>query len=168
MWTRRFLLTGLFTGALLVGLTFVAMWPVMSLMPHGLGVLAGLAVPCVVGLIIYPPLWYVLIHRRRDYSGANTLRLVAYSYAGPCAITILGMLAGMLYPSEAVVSTGGWGWATLLEFAEVLMAAVVAAVMVAIPYVIIAGPLAFVHRLLMLRFFARPGAEPAAPDTPRT
>jgi hypothetical protein len=70
-----------------------------------------------------------------------------------------------LYPADAVVSTEGWGWATLSALAWILAGLLVLAAMVAIPYVVIAGPMAFVHRLLMLRLFARPDVDPTAPSS---
>jgi hypothetical protein len=162
MWTRRFLLTGISIAALLAGLAFAGIWFATYLVLGGLAGVVGLG---AVGVIIYPALWYRLIHSGRDYSAGNTLRLVAYTYGASCAIVILGVFAGMLYPSGGDVGAPDWGLATLSALAAILMALLAAAAVIAIPYAAIAGPIAFLHRLLMLRLFARPDADPTARQT---
>jgi hypothetical protein len=154
MCTRRFLLGGICTSAAFAGIALVATWLVVRA-SHTAGVVA------------YPTVWYAVIHREQNYSIGNTFCLIAYTYAGSCLLAML-IVAVVMAPrvtAQEAFAQGAYGQTVIKLFYP--LAVIPFAAVFAIPYATVFTPIAFLHRLLMLRLFARPRTEPTAPDPPR-
>lgn len=164
MWSRRFLWSGLASSVLVAAIAASTIWVGMNyLIPFVTGYF-GLS---MVGMAIYPLLWYLLVYRRRSYSNATTFCLIGATYVASSAIIIVWfMLIGLKLSNEmnahmveratqsgrppaphiekivhnTPFSYGGLGF--------------LGAGLLLLPFVAIAGPLAFVHRGVLIRNFS--------------
>ena len=168
MWSRRFLWTGVLSGVVIALLTIVAMW-------LGLFVISGSKDPtwtianvvkfALPGPIVYAACWYATIFRPRDYSLRRTMVLVARTFATGCAVVgviliaggVIAMLLRATHAMEAAILVA----ATPLAYGLMTL---IGAVILVIPYAIVATPMALLHRWLMLRIFASYGSPTAGPS----
>jgi hypothetical protein len=124
--------------------------------------MVDLALP---GLIVYPACWYVVIFRYRDYSLYRTMVLVGATFAAVTAIVAAFMTVGGFY---VVLTTFAavqlWKVALLAASATFAYAFMVAfgAIVLIVPYVIVATPMALAHRWLLLKIFAPAGPAKAS------
>ena len=162
MWSRRFLWVGMGSSLLVAALAVAAIWLVMRL---ALSVtfpldLASYAVCCVVGVAVYPPLWALLVYARRNYSRATTYGLIAATYVTSSAIVVgLFMLIGQHAAADMERSraanryaSAGPTYLAAMPHPQVLYGrlALGGAILFLFPFAAIAGPLAFVHRRVLL------------------
>jgi hypothetical protein len=165
MWSRRFLWMGLSTGAAIALLTVVIVW-------LGLFAVSGSTDPnwtmanigrlMLPGVIIYPACWYAIIFRSREYSSRRTVVLVAGTFGTGCALVAVLLIGG-----AAIMSTPQAGPVTVTVIYAVVSSlaygimTLIGAVILFIPYAMIATPMALLHRWLLLHFFSSSG-----PPTP--
>jgi hypothetical protein len=163
MWSRSFLITGLGSGALAAAFALLAIY--VSVLAGGVafdgGLLGHFAAFGVVGVLIYPACWAVVINRARDYSIRRTLYLVAITY-GVCCLAVLSVLfVGFAYQAATIVPAamarpGGGNIAMWFALTPVLVVfyALIFAAALAVPYAALATPVALGHRWFLLRTFA--------------
>jgi hypothetical protein len=152
MWSRKFLWQGLTTGVLASALAISGMWLFHFVIWHSTDprwtISYGLP-----SLILYPVCWYAGVYRPRNYSAARTMALVIVTFLAGWALVAVAMavvktcLAIMmvrefeparLFPVRI--------WAPLMFAIQPLLGAVGAFV----PFVVIAAPVTFLHRWLLL------------------
>jgi hypothetical protein len=161
MWSRHFLVYGLLSSVAVAVLALASIWVAILALPDSfkallLGVIYG-----VPGMIIYPTCWYRVIFRSRTYSLRRTWYLIGITYAVCCLTVIIFALlfvfvAGSFYaaPHDHIAPAQSpqlpwyvgllWLVAVITEYVLTLGAAL------AIPFVMLAGTLAFLHRALLL------------------
>jgi hypothetical protein len=158
MWSRRFLWTGLLTGAAFALLTIATMWLALF---AALGsndptwTIANVVRFTLPGLILYPACWYTFIFRSRIYSFRQTMVLVAWTFGIGCGVIAIILIAGatIAFTARAGLSVEAGIYAAITPVVYGLMT-LVGAVILIIPYAIVATPLALLHRWLLLRLFA--------------
>jgi len=173
MWTRTFLwvgvLSSLVAGALAVGLLWLALFAVeraggqVSQLLRDVGyLLRSWMIPGVPGAIIYAICWHVMVFRKRDYSLRNTWALIGASYlaaiiVGGIVMIIFVPIASLMNPDKPSIFglSPAQGLIPLLALVLffVPMYMVMAGVLLAIPFLLVAGPLALLQRMLLLRMF---------------
>lgn len=162
MWSRRFLWVGLGSSLLVAALAVAGIWVVMRI---ALSVtfpldLASYAVCCAVGVVVYPLLWVLLVYARRSYSKATTYLLIGATYLTSSAIVVgLFLLIGARVEKDwasARAIHGRQAYYETIPSPQVLYGrlALGGAILFLLPFAAIAGPLAFVHRRVLL---ANPG-----------
>lgn len=163
MWSRRFLIQGLASAAFVATITLGVMWLILAASDGREGLLAGMVLAGIVGIIAYPLSWWRMVHRTRDYSRQRTILLVIVTYCWSCCLfaiamlvfgvvkLLMGPLLGAAHDPEL-----GLGNIFLLTFLLVF----VGGLLMLIPFVIVATPMAFAHRAMMLTSFGEP--DPAA------
>ena len=160
MWSRWFLWTGVSSGAVIALLTIAAIWLELFAVIGGKDS-AGLTAFTLPGPIVYAACWYAIIFRPRDYSLRRTLVLVASTFAAGCAAVAVIMVGATIvrerHVTEAALLVPGafvaYGFMTLIG-----------AIILVIPYAIVATPMALLHRWLLLRIFALSGHPPPRPS----
>jgi hypothetical protein len=162
MWSRRFLLTGVGTGVLAAALALTLLW-LLLLGLQSIKSLEGLhrfAVFGIPGVLAYPLCWYMLIFKGRSYTSGDTGMLIAFSFGACCVFDVAVIGAGQVAAVAGdFITKGPVGWGLLLlallllPVALAILAAVVAAFL-AVPYIATAAPIAFLHRALLLTWFA--------------
>ncbi len=169
MWSRKFLIAGLVSGAAVAAIALIAIWLALFVADGGGDpdwTFANSVQIGVLGIVVYPAAWYLLIYRKQDYSLRRTWFLVAATYAAVSSFVIVLIFVGMLYPALQMV------WMAVsspkLESLWLIAAAILAPIMTAllslivagfigIAYVATAAPIAFLHRLALIRLFAGKG-----------
>lgn len=154
MWSRRFLWTGLLTGTAVAALTLAGMFVVLfvwigNTRPEDYRIVA-LASP---GLIIAPACWYLMIFRARNYSMWRTMMLVGVTFAvGSICVALLMLISALI--SEIPIPMWKLARSLILDGAIALIVTYLGARALVIPYVIVALPMALLHRWLLLKIFA--------------
>jgi ABC-type Na+ efflux pump permease subunit len=162
MWSRQFLWTGLASGVVVAALTLAGIWLTIFL---ALGdtsptfTLANSARLAAAGLLVYPLCWFFVIFRTRDYSPLRTLLLVIVTFVAVTAIVGAILIGLFTYGAMTMLMSAQPGRIT--EAASILAWVPVGAVIVVligitimiVPYLIIATPMAFLHRGLLLKIF---------------
>jgi hypothetical protein len=170
MWSSRFLWTGLSSGVAVAALALGGLWLalfVVSGSKEPTWTLANIVKFALPGLIVYPACWYMVILRSRNYSLRRTMVLVVASF-GVVSIAVAAFFAiGGLYVAITTLLAGGQSWkiaplVALGPLAYALLAAFGAIILI-VPYMMVATPMALAHRWLLLKLFA--GAGPATPST---
>jgi hypothetical protein len=168
MWPQRFLTVGVASAACAAALALALMWLVLAALTRLVGFpftfLLAFGAP---GIVLYPLCWYAAIFRRRSYGRSDTWRLIACTYAASCALAAVILCADFAYqaataarpPLPGEVPWGPMGYAAIPILAIKLV--FIAAIVLAVPFVAIAGPVAFLHRAILLARFGG-GAEPGA------
>ena len=117
------------------------------------------------GLIVYSACWYKIIYRHRDYSLRRTMVLVAATFSTVSAVVAAFMMIGGLYVAISMMLTvaAPWKVAPVLVVAPLSYAFMTAmgAVLLIVPYMITATPMAFFHRWLLLKISASAGTAAA-------
>ena len=124
--------------------------------------MVDLALP---GLIVYPACWYMFIFRYRDYSLYETMVLVGATFAAVTAVVAAFLTIGALYVVLTTFAAAQlWKVALLAASATFAYAFMVAfgAIIMIVPFAIVATAMALAHRWLLLKIFALAG-----PATPR-
>src|ERR1700737_806155 len=164
MWSNRFLWTGLSSGVAIAALALGGLWLaffVVSGTKDPTWTFAHMVDLALPGLIVYPACWYVVIFLYRDYSLYRTMVLVGATFAAVTAIVAAFMTIGSIYVVLTTFAAAQlWKVALLAASATFAYAFMVAfgAIILIVPYVIVATPMALAHRWLLLKIFA-----PAAP-----
>ena len=162
MWSRRFLFTGESIGADIALLTIAAMWLglfAVSGSKDPAWTIANIVKFTLPGPIIYAACWYAHIFLPRDYSFRRTMVVVARTFATGCAVVAVILIAGAAiaislrarHVMEATILVA----ATPLAYGLMTL---IGAIILVIPYAIVATPMALLHRWLMLRIFASSGS----------
>jgi hypothetical protein len=125
--------------------------------------IAGFTIP---GLIVYPATWYVVIFRARDYSLSRTMRLVVSTFAAGAAVVGVVLMVGGLYVAISTIMFVPQPWKALPlliigPFAYAIMTALGIVILI-VPYMIVAMPLALLHRWLLLAVFGTSGLASAS------
>jgi hypothetical protein len=162
MWSRRFLWIGLGSSLLVAALAAAIIWLVMRLalsLTFPLD-LASYAVCCVIGVAVYPPLWALLVYMRQSYSTATTYCLIGATYFASSAIVVgIFMLIGQHVAADMERSraanryaSAGPAYLAAMPHPQVLYGrlALGGAILFILPFAAIAGPLAFLHRRVLL------------------
>src|ERR1700749_1135090 len=168
MWSRRFLWTGLTSGIAVAALTLAEIWLAVfavSGSKNPLVSFANMVVFALPGLIVYSACWYGVIYRQRDYSLNRTMVLVVATFGAVSAVIAAFMMIGGLYVAISMMLTVAKPWkvAPVLVVAPLAYAFMTAmgAVLLIVPYLITATPMAFFHRWLLLKIFAPAGTAAA-------
>jgi hypothetical protein len=176
MWTRRFLWAGVVSSVVAAAITvagfaalvFAAELAAGKPMPSSplqgfMEVLRAWMLLGILGVVIYAICWYRLVYASRDYSPGNTVALMGVSYIitaavgsipfwGPTLFEILTRTSGT--PMEIIFMAFGMGMMVLFWTLGVGM-------LLFIPYELVATPIAFLQRAVLLRAFRSP--EPTVP-----
>jgi hypothetical protein len=186
MWSRRFLWIGLSSGAVVAALTLTAIWLVLfvaflSDSKDPSWTFANMVKLAVPALVIYPVSWYFVIFRRRDYSLYRTLMLVIATFCATSAAVALVMVLVSIYHVVAIflraprafLTAKGLTMLSILVWAPVasLLVVAIGAAILIVPYLIVATPMALLHRWLLLCAFGssqlqNPGLTPSVPLVP--
>jgi hypothetical protein len=168
MWSRRFLWTGLTSGIAVAALTLAGLWLavfVVSSSKNPMVTFANMVIFALPGLFVYSACWYALIFRYRDYSLYRTMLLVVATFGAVSAVVAALMMVGGFYVAITMLLAVAQPWklAPALVVAPLAYAFMTAmgAIFLIVPYVIVATPMALLHRWLLLKLFAWVG--PAAP-----
>ena len=100
----------------------------------------------IVGLVAYPTCWCLTVFWPRNYSDGRTVLLVVATYALSCLLAAAVLEAYSFYlstlPRRSAVP---WLGVRLTLFGAILLV---------VPYALAATPMAFLHRMFLLRRFA--------------
>jgi ABC-type Fe3+-siderophore transport system permease subunit len=157
MWSRRFLWTGISSGTAVGALTLAGMFLVLFVWfgdkSPDYSKTVAFASP---GVIVAPACWYVVIFRRRDYSLSQTMMLVGVAFGVVSMIVAMLILIVLLL----ILSPPMWKIVPfLVNDGEVAFRiAFAGALILVVPYVIVAPPMALLHRWLLLKIFASTGS----------
>jgi hypothetical protein len=169
MWSRRFLWTGLTSGIAVAALTLAELWLAAFAVSGSKNPAVGFAnmvLFALPGLIVYSACWYMIIYRHRDYALYRTMVLVVATFATVSAVVAAFMVVGGFYVAISMMLSVAKPWkvAPVLVVAPLAYAFMTAmgAVLLIVPYMITATPMAFFHRWLLLKIFASTGT--AAPN----
>jgi hypothetical protein len=171
MWSRRFLWTGLSTGTVFALLTVAGMWLGLFASSASTGSPfwamkeANVVRFTLPGVIIYPLCWYAFIFRHRDYSLRRATVLVVLTFATGWAIIAVTLIAAatIVFSLEFGHTMEGAILVAVTPFAYFL-GTLIGAIILAIPYAVVATPMALLHRWLLLRIFASSGSPPPLPS----
>jgi hypothetical protein len=168
MWSRRFLWTGLTSGIAVAALTLAGLWLavfVVSGSKNPMVTFANMVIFAIPGFFVYSACWYALIFRHRDYSLYRTMLLVVATFGAVSAVVAAFMMVGGFYVAITMLLAVAQPWklAPALVVGPLAYAFMTAmgAILLIVPYVIVATPMALLHRWLLLKLFAWVG--PAAP-----
>jgi hypothetical protein len=122
------------------------------------------------GLIVAPACWYLMIFRARNYSLWRTMMLVGVTFAvGSICVALLMLISALI----SATPTPMWklARALILDGVIALIITYIGARALVIPYVIVALPMALLHRRLLLKIFAttasaNPNTGQADPQSP--
>jgi hypothetical protein len=165
MWSPRFLWTGLSSGVVIAALTLAELWLALFVVSGSRDpswTIANVVKFTLPGLIVYSVCWYAVIFRRRNYSLYRTLALVLATFAAVSAVVaVLTMAAGLYVGITAMLAVSQpWKFAPFVmlgPFAYALMTMIGVAFLI-IPYMIVATPMALLHRWLLLKIFVSTGS----------
>lgn len=170
MWSRGFLIAGVASSALAAALALGGVWLVIFVVAGSIDPswsVANIIEFCLPGLVVYPACWYVLVFRYRDYSANRTLGLVIATFGAVWLLVAVGLFfVGLLAAGSLTAGVPPTGqWSDVRAVAPLLYArmTVLGAIILILPYGAIATPIAFLHRLALLRLFAPP-ALPSVPS----
>jgi hypothetical protein len=161
MWSPRFLWTGILSAVAVAALTLVGMF---LLLFAGLGdkspnyTLAKMVIFASPGLIVYPACWYMIIFRQHDYSLRQTLMLVGVTFGIVSAIIAWIMIVGCVV---SLVVLPVWRINPFFLIAAPLGFLIWFAfgvVFLAIPYALVAPPMALLQRYLLSKCFQLSGS----------
>ena len=162
MWSRQFLIQGLASATFIAAISLGLMWLILAAGDVREGLPARMVLPGIVGIVTYPLSWWRVIHRTRDYSRQRTIFLVVVTYCWSCcllaiAMVVLGVLKLSMGPLLGAAPDPEFrlGHVFLLTFLFIF----VGGLLMLIPFAIVATPMAFAHRAMMLTSFGKP--EPA-------
>jgi hypothetical protein len=161
MWSRKFLWQGLTTGALAAALALGGTWLLLFVVSRSTDpgwTIANIVKFCLPGLILYPVCWYAWVYRHRDYSAGRTMTLVIVTFLVVWALVAILMGLGGAYVASTMVLEAAkpakvFWLVPLAVFAYGIMTAIGAAILF-LPFIIVAAPVAFLHRWLLLLLIA--------------
>jgi len=155
MWSRRFLWTGLSSGTAVAALTLAGLFLVLFVWFGGKSSDSKIVALASPGVIVAPACWYVIIFRQRDYSLSKTMMLVGVAFG--VVTLIIALLAFVVFLSA--FSPAKWSIASFLTAGYIAFRiAFGGALILVLPYVIVAPPMAWLHRWLLLKIFASTGS----------
>jgi hypothetical protein len=155
MWSRDFLRVGLWSAVGIAAATIALIWLVIFISfgaREPKSSMANISLPGIVGTVVYPMCWYLLVFRPRRYTRARAGLLVTVTYLASCVVVALPFAAltwqqfSSTTPNSSLLPLGFW---------------VIGVILLAVPYAVVATPMAFVHRQFLLNCFAPP--EPQSP-----
>jgi hypothetical protein len=172
MWSRKFLWQGLTTAVLAATLALGGMWLLFFVVSGSTDpgwTIANVVKFCLPGLILYPACWYAWVYRRRDYSAGRTMTLVIMTFLVVWAlVAILMGLTGAYVAIKMVLEAAKPAKAipvvAVAPFAYAMMTVIGAAILF-LPFVVVAAPIAFLHRSILLLIAPDSGASSAGPST---
>jgi hypothetical protein len=141
-------------AALWLGL-FVASGP----KPNPAWTIANVVKFTLPGPIVYPACWYAIIFRTRDYSLYRTMVLVTRTFiaggAVVAAILIAGGAIAMLLAARHVLEAAILVATTPIAYGLMTL---IGAIVLLVPYYIVATPMALLHRWLLFKIFTSPSS----------
>ena len=174
MWSTRFLWAGILSAIPVAALTLAGMFLVLFVAFGGKNpsyTLAKMVIFASPGLIVYPASWYMIIFRQRNYSLNQTMMLVAVAFGIVGLIIALSTLIGGLV---SLIYLPAWKIHPFFIIAAPIGFAiwfVIGTVILAVPYAVVAPPIALLHRFLLTRCFMPTGSvilnDETPPRTPR-
>jgi hypothetical protein len=110
------------------------------------------------GIVFYPACWYVTIFRRRDYALGRTMVLVVATFATVGIVVNAIMMIGGFYAAITILRDTGPRWQVLpiivLGPLAYALATLIGAIILIVPYLVVATPMALAHRWLLLEIHA--------------
>jgi hypothetical protein len=165
MWSRHLLLWGLASAVAAAALALALLWLLLvaierthAAAPLQIHVLVVFGLP---GLLIYPACWYATVFRNRRYDAHDTWRLLATSYVACCLFDFAVLASWQLYQGVVLAaqilmkSPSPLAFVFLLAPIGTAIFVLIAGALLAIPYAVAAAPVAFLHRAVLLAWFAR-------------
>jgi hypothetical protein len=160
---------GLMSGVAVAALTLAELWLavfVVSGSNDPMVTFANMVLFALPGLIVYSACWYVVIFRHRDYSLYRTMVLVVATFGTVSAVVAALMMVGGVYVAITMLLTVAQPWKVALVLVVAPLAyafgTALGALFLIVPYMIVATPMALLHRWLLLKLFSLVG--PAAPN----
>lgn len=156
MWSTRFFWTGILSAIVVAALTLAGMFLMLLVAFAGKNpsyTLAKMVIFASPGLIAYPASWYMVIFRRRDYSLHQTMMLVGLAFGIVGTIVASSIVIGGLV---SIIYLPAWKIDPFFIIAAPLGFAIwfaIGTVILAIPYVVVAPPIALLHRFVLLKCF---------------
>jgi hypothetical protein len=160
MWSHRFLWTGLISSISVAALALAMLWLVLfSVLLSLLGGndpmfrLANIVTFALPGLVAYPAGWYMIIFRSCDYSLSRTTMLVAATLLAVSVMVAIFISSVGLYVS--VTNSQNEGYLDVAtSVAVAFFVTEMGAMILILPYMVVAMPIALLHRWLLLNLFA--------------
>jgi hypothetical protein len=119
--------------------------------------LANIVMYALPGLIAYAAGWYMIIFRPRDYSLSRTTMLVAATFVAVGVVVAIFMSSVGLYVSITnllVPQNDGQSLDVGTSVAFALLLTETGVMILVLPYMVVAMPIALLHRWLLLKLFA--------------
>jgi hypothetical protein len=164
MWSRNFLRLGLATGFLAATLALGGIWLVLFALfgrsEESARGAATILIFCLPGLFVYPLCWYLTIVRERAYSRWRTTELVVATFFIVWLLVAVLMMLGGAYTAIPLAfkaaSAGKIAASFIVALAPLAlgMVTVTGAIILFIPFMLVATPMAFFHRWLLLKLFS--------------
>jgi len=161
MWSERFLWAGVTSSVIAAVITLFCVLLLFFWLESWHGdwdfsrAFYSLISPLSVMYLVYAACWYFLIFRPRTYSIARTSILVSCIYPISCGL-IAAILYGLIF-APGGAWTAFFGFNSLAHFFHFLFRIVIWAsvgfVFYLIPYILIAFPMAYLQRFLLLWLF---------------
>jgi hypothetical protein len=154
MWGLPFLIIGLSSSVFVAASSLFGMWLVLHFVSPDLAnfVLLGAS-----GVLVYPLCWYYLIFRRRDYSTSNTVAVFFLTYLLSFAVAWLLVVGLALHGAMAGSNDEGLMGVVVVAIAFFCSGIIFTVLVYLLPYVVVALPMAFLHREALFTVFGRDG-----------
>ena len=159
MWSTRLLWTGVISAIAVAALMLAGIFALLLVVS---GQRPGYGLPNIVffaspGIVTYPACWYAVIFRQRNYSRLQMLKLIGAAFGVVCAILASAILVG------AFASMIGTPASKISPFLILSLPLIIAAWMavgtaiLGVPYLMVATPMALLHRWLLSKCFTATG-----------
>jgi len=165
MWSRHYLLWGLASAVAAAALVLALLWLLLVAIerthaaePLQIHVLVVFGLP---GLVLYPACWYAVVFRHRRYDPRDTWRLLATSYVACCLFDFAVLAGWQLYQGAVLAaqilmkSPAPLAFLFLLTPIGTAIFVLIVGALLALPYAVVAAPVAFLHRAVLLAWFGR-------------
>jgi hypothetical protein len=182
MWSRKFVAAGLSSATVFAALSAFAIWLLFYLVLSP-AVNAGhmeatgifeFVFSVAVGVFVYPACWFFMVQRARDYGPKHTLELICVTYGISClavavvfclamatafgAVVFMGFLKMIFGSIEANWQSLGYGVLVVAATPLVALFGIGMGALIVLPaFIVIAAPIAYLHRWLLLKMFAPNG-----------
>lgn len=161
MWTRAFLIAGLASGGAIAAIALGGLWLATAFISDDFSSTGvRFAGTTAHGILVYPACWFAVVFRKKDYSISRTLILVVITFIVVWCVLIALVFALGLYVAAATIAESqdvlkALAIVAITPFATAFMT-LIGAILLVVPYAVIATPAAFLHRWLLMRFFTAP------------
>jgi hypothetical protein len=114
-------------------------------------IFANISLFALPGVIVYPACWYMVIFRQRDYALSRTMALVFATF-GAVSVVVAALF---IIVGSYMIITNPYAW---VLFWYGLVGVQIGAIILIVPYILVATPMALLHRWLLLKLFAPLGS----------